>query len=90
MTDLDPIKYMLSWAHPSPQPKRHLDQLNRFAGFTAEHPCTAQWAAPFPPKLPLPMGDLDPHLIHASLGPPESSTQTAARSVQPFLLHSPK
>jgi len=30
------------------------------------------------------MGDMDPHLIHGSLGPPESSTQTAFRSVQPF------
>jgi len=29
--------------------------------------------------------DLDPHLIHGSLGPPASSTQTASRSVQPFL-----
>jgi len=26
-----------------------------------------------------------PHLIHGSPGPPKSSTQTAARSVQPFL-----
>ena len=40
---------------------------------------------PFPPKLPLCLGDLDPHLIHGSLDPPESSTQTASRSVQPFL-----
>ena len=38
-----------------------------------------------PSKLPLPMGDLDPHLMHGSPGPPESSTQTASRSVQPFL-----
>jgi len=38
-----------------------------------------------PSKLPLPMGDLDPHLIHGSLGPPVSSTQTASRSLQPFL-----
>jgi len=29
--------------------------------------------------------DLDPHLTHGSLGPPESTTQTASRSVQPFL-----
>jgi len=28
----------------------------------------------FPSKLPLSMGDLDPHLIHGSLGPLESST----------------
>jgi len=26
-----------------------------------------------------------PHLIHASLSPPESKSQTASRSVQPFL-----
>jgi len=31
------------------------------------------------------MGDLDPHLIHGSLGPPKSSTQTAYRSVESFL-----
>jgi len=29
-----------------------------------------------------------PHLIHASLGPPESISQTASRSVQPFLYSS--
>jgi len=41
---------------------------------------------PLPPsKLPLPMGDLDPHLIYGSRGPPESSTQMASWSVQPFL-----
>jgi len=34
------------------------------------------------------MGDLDAHL-HGSVGPPESSTQTASRSVQPFLQDSP-
>ena len=36
-------------------------------------------------KLPLPVGDLDPHLTHGSLGPPESSTQTTSRSVELFL-----
>jgi len=39
---------------------------------------------PFPPKLPLPMGDLDPHLTHDSLGPSEPTTQTASWSAQPF------
>jgi len=49
-------------------------------------PYTLQWDAHFPPKIsPFPWGDLDPHLIHGSPGPPKSSTQTAARSVQPFL-----
>jgi len=36
------------------------------------------------PQLSLLMGDLDPHLIHGSLGQSKSSTQTAFRSVQPF------
>jgi len=31
------------------------------------------------------MGDLNAHLIHGSLDPPKSLTQTASRSVQPFL-----
>ena len=36
-------------------------------------------------KLSIPIGDLDPNLIHGSLGPPESSTHTASQSVEPFL-----
>jgi len=39
----------------------------------------------FLPKLPHRMGDLDPHLIHGSLVQPESSTEMAPGSVQPFL-----
>ena len=40
---------------------------------------------PFPPQnCPFPWEDVDPHLTHGSLGPPESSTQMASRSVQPF------
>ena len=30
---------------------------------TAEYTYTLQSAAPFPPKLPLPIGDLDPYLM---------------------------
>jgi len=58
-----------------------------FAQMTAGCPYTLQWDISFLKKLPLPMGDLDPnpHLTHGSLGPPESSTQTASQSVQPFL-----
>ena len=36
-------------------------------------------------KRPFPVGDIDPHLIHGSLGPAESILQSASRSVQPFL-----
>jgi len=39
----------------------------------------------FPSKLPIPVGGSGPHLIHGFLGPYKSSTQTASRSVQPFL-----
>ena len=72
---------MVPWAHPSPHPKR-----NVFAGLTAENPCISQLCAPYPPQnCPFAWRDLDPHLIHGSMDPPESSTQTASRSVQPFL-----
>jgi len=40
---------------------------------------------PFPPQnCPFPWGDLEPHLMRGSLGPPEPSTPMASRSVQPF------
>jgi len=55
-----------------------------FAQLTARSPYTLQWA-PLPPKLSLPIGGSGPHLIHGSLGPTESSTHMASRSVQPFL-----
>jgi len=37
-----------------------------------------------------PSADLNPHLIHGSLGPSKSSTQTASQLVQPFLHSSPQ
>jgi len=52
---------------------------------TVECPYTLQWDAPFPQKTcPFRWGS-GPHLIHGSLGPSESSTPTASRSVQLFL-----
>jgi len=39
----------------------------------------------FPPKIAPSHWDLDPYLTHGSLGQPQSSIQTASRSVQPFL-----
>ena len=33
------------------------------------------------PKLPLPLRDLGPHLIHGSFGPPNSTTQMACSTV---------
>jgi len=38
-----------------------------------------------PTNMSLSAGGLHPHLIHVSLGPLESTTQTAYRSVETFL-----
>ena len=75
-------------AHPSPQPKRHPYRFSRLRTddrrvsliifFTMGRPCS-------PKNLPLPMGGSGPPSNTWFLGPPKSSTQTAARSVQPFL-----
>jgi len=47
-----------------------------FAQLTADCPHTLQWATRPPSKFPFSRGDLNTHLIHGSLGPPEFSTQT--------------
>jgi len=67
-------------ANPSPQPKQ---QINRFSHFLHSH--RAYRGMPSPSKVPLPMEDLYPHLIHGFLGPPDPASQTASRSVQLFL-----
>ena len=76
--DLDPTKHMISLAHSSPQPKQHLDW---FCPFCTDD-CRVSLYFTMGCSFPL---SLDPHLIHGFLGPPESSTQTASRSVQQFL-----
>jgi len=60
-----------------------------FAQLTARSPYTSQWA-PLSPQIAPSHGDLDPHLIHHSLGPSKLTTQTASESVQPFLHSSPQ
>jgi len=52
---------------------------------TTECPYTLQWAAHSPQNCAFPWGDLDSDLIHGSLGPPESSTQTASRAGTPYI-----
>jgi len=52
------------------------------AQLTAECPYTVQWAAPFPLKTAPFQGCLDPR--YCSWGPPELTTQTISRSVQPL------
>jgi len=53
-------------AHPSPQPKRHLDRFSHF--YTADGRASLYftvWAAPIPPsKLPPPVGVSGLHPIH--------------------------
>jgi len=78
-----PSNTRFNWAHSSPKSKRHLDRFSNFAQMTAE--CLLYNRTPLHQHCPFPMGDLDPHLTHSSLGPPKSSTQTASRSVKPFL-----
>jgi len=75
---------MILWAHPSAQHKRRLDRFSRFCTGDRRVSYALQWDALFP-KMSLPVGDLDIHLTHGSLGQPECSTQTESRSVQPFL-----
>ena len=56
-----------------------------FAQLSAECPYTSQWDASFPLKIAaFHGGGSGPYLMHGSLGPPESSTQKASSSVQPF------
>jgi len=60
-----------------------------FAQLTADSPYTLQWA-PYFSKLPIPVGDMEPHLVHEYLGPCKPTTQTASSSVQSFSHSSPQ
>jgi len=76
---------MLLWAHPSSYPKRHLDRFSRFStAYCRESLYVLYNGPPFPLKIASLHGHLDPHIICGSSGSPESTTQTARRSVQPF------
>jgi len=72
----------IPWAHPSPQPEWHLDRFGRLC--TDDRGVSLYFTLP-PQNCPFPWVHLHPYLIHGSLAPPESPTQTASRSVQPFL-----
>jgi len=69
-------------AHPSPQPKWHLDRFRCFCTNVR----TLQRDAPFPLKIAPSHGGSGPPSNNSSMGPaPKSSTQPASQSVQPFL-----
>jgi len=81
---------MIPTAHPTHNPNGISIGSAVFAQMTAVCPYTLQWDAPFPKNLHLPKGDLDSHLIHGSMSPPDPQlkVQTASRSVQPLLQRS--
>ena len=74
---------MLPWAHPNPQPKRHLESFSHFCTAHGRGPYTLQWVTHSRQNCPFPWGS-GPHLTHDSLGSPKSTTQTVSRSVQPL------
>ena len=56
-----PIWHTIPTAHPSPQPKQHLDRFSRFCTDDRRVSLYFTMGRPFAPsKLPLPMGDLNP------------------------------
>jgi len=70
-----------SWGPPdsaSQMATRSIQASAVFAQFTAESSILYN-GRPCPPKLPLPMGDLNSHLIHYSLGSSKSTTQKTSR-----------
>jgi len=86
--DLDPhlIHNSLSETEPTVQTASRSILIDSavFAQVTAECPYTLQWDTLSPLKIAPSHGGSRPHLIHGSLDPPKSSTQTASRSVRPF------
>jgi len=74
------IKLVLPSAQTSPQPANRLVQ----PFCTAHGIYFTTGRVPISPKLSLPMGDLDRHLMHDSFGSSEPTTRTASPSVQSF------
>jgi len=76
--------FLLPCTHLSPHPKWHVDQFSCFCTAHSRESLYFTMGSPFPPQnCPFALGD---HcLVHASLGPTESATQTTSRSVQRFL-----
>jgi len=72
------------WTHPSPQHKRHLHRFSRFCRAHGRKSLNFTMSATFP-KISPSHGGSGPYLTYDSLGPSKPITQTASRSVQPFL-----
>ena len=78
-----PPRNMFPWVYPSPNPNDTSIGSAVFAQLTADYR-HASPGMPSPLKLPVPIGDLEPHVIHDCLCPSKSTTQMASRSVHPF------
>jgi len=71
-------KLMLQWqfGNNAVDCSSHTDAvIDFFAVYTAAMTRNVFQSAGQPHKLPLPLGDLDSHLIHSSLNPPKSTLQ---------------
>ena len=80
---------MFSWAHLSPYPKWDLNPLSIFCTAHGRMSIYSTMGRPFPlQNYQCKWGDLDPHRRHASLDPPNSASQMASWSFQPFLYSS--
>jgi len=79
--DLVPALFIVPWTQPSPGHKRHLDRFSCFCRVHGRASLYLAMAAPLSKIAPSYGGNLDSHLIHRTLGLPESSIQTASRSV---------
>ena len=78
------IKLVLPSAHLSPQPKWQIDRFSRFCTAHGRKSLYFTMGTPFPQNCPFPWGIWTPSNLWF-LGPSEPTTQTASRSVQPFL-----
>jgi len=79
-----PIYFMIPRGRPSPKSKLHHDRFSYFHIGDRSVPIPYNGTPLSPLKIAPSHGGSRPHVIRGSLGPPESSTQMASRSVQPF------
>jgi len=80
------IKYIVCWAHLSPQPKWHFDRFSRFCTAHRRVSLYFTTGCPFLPQNCPSRGGSGPHLIYDSFGQSEPTTQTTSRSVHSFFV----
>ena len=76
----DCVPWLRTWETLMTAPQRHRANSGKLCSI-----CSAIQKGRNPQKLPLTMGDLDPHVIHGYLAQPHSTCQTPCRSSQPSL-----